>query len=43
MDHLETILRNVQRSEIPGASHLMHEDNPAAFNRAVLSFIDSYH
>ena len=42
-DHLETILRNVQRSEIPGASHLMHEDNPAAFNRAVLSFIDSYH
>jgi len=42
-DHLATILRNVQRSEIPGASHLMHEDNPTAFNRAVLSFIESYH
>lgn len=42
-DHLETLLRNVQRSEIPGASHLMHEDNPEAFNRAVLSFIESYH
>jgi len=42
-DHLETLLRNVQRSDIPGASHLMHEDNPAAFNRAVMSFIDSYH
>jgi pimeloyl-ACP methyl ester carboxylesterase len=42
-DHLETMLRNTQRSEIPGASHLMHEENPPAFNRAVLSFIDSYH
>ena len=42
-DHLETMLRNTQRSEIPGASHLMHEENPPAFNRVVLSFIGSYH
>jgi len=41
-DHLEALLPNVQRSTVPSASHLMHEDNPGAFNRVVLSFIDSY-
>jgi len=35
---LERLLPNVERVEIAGASHLMHEENPDGFNRAVLSF-----
>ena len=30
---------NVQRSVVPGASHIMHEDNPPAVNEAVLGFL----
>ena len=37
-DRLEELLPRVRRVEIPCASHIMHEDNPAAFNQAVLSF-----
>lgn len=37
---LERLLPNASRIEIPDASHLMHEDNPPAFNTAVFSFID---
>lgn len=40
-DRLEELLPHTQRVEIPGASHIMHEDNPAAFNAAVRSFLTS--
>jgi pimeloyl-ACP methyl ester carboxylesterase len=33
------LLPNVERAMIPDASHLMHEDNPTAFNSAVLTFL----
>lgn len=39
---LERLLPNVQRVEVPGASHLMHEENPDGFNRAVLSFLQRH-
>jgi non-heme chloroperoxidase len=39
LDHLESLLSNSERIEIPQASHLMHEDNPMEYNRAVLSFL----
>lgn len=35
---LAALLPDVERVEIPLASHLMHEENPEAFNQAVLSF-----
>ena len=38
-DKLESLLQDVERVEIPLASHLMHEENPEAFNRAVLDFL----
>lgn len=38
-DGLQRLLPRVERNEIPGASHIMHEDNPSAFNEAVLSFL----
>lgn len=41
-DHLESILPNTERVEIPDASHMMHEDNAPVFNRAVLKFISTH-
>jgi pimeloyl-ACP methyl ester carboxylesterase len=38
-DRLAELLPHAERVEIPGASHLMHEDNAPAFNAAVLSFL----
>ncbi len=38
-DRLEELLPNVERIEIPSASHIAHEDNPEAFNEAVLTFL----
>lgn len=38
-DRLEELLPNVERVEIPAASHLMHEDNAAAVNQAILNFL----
>jgi pimeloyl-ACP methyl ester carboxylesterase len=38
---LQRLLPNTQRVTIPGAAHLMHEDNPQAFNHALLSFLRS--
>ncbi len=38
-DALEELLPRVQRVEIEGASHMMQEDDPPAFNEAVLSFL----
>jgi pimeloyl-ACP methyl ester carboxylesterase len=41
IDHLEEMLPKVERVEIPGASHMMHEDNATAYNVAVRSFLES--
>lgn len=38
-DRLGELLPNTERVEIPGASHMMHEDNASAYNAAVLSFL----
>lgn len=38
-DRLAELLPNVDRIEVPGASHMMHEDNAPAYNAAVLSFV----
>jgi len=38
-DRLEELLPNVRRIEVPGASHIMHEDNPEAVNRAIAEFL----
>ena len=38
-DRVEELMPRTERVEIPGASHLMHEDNAAAFNAAVGAFI----
>jgi pimeloyl-ACP methyl ester carboxylesterase len=38
-DRLEELIPTSQRVEIPHASHIMHEDNPDAYNRAVLTFL----
>jgi pimeloyl-ACP methyl ester carboxylesterase len=36
---LQRLLPHVERVTIPGASHIMHEDDPATFNEAVLAFL----
>ena len=41
IDHLEEMLPKVERVEIPGASHMMHEDNATAYNVVVRSFLES--
>lgn len=38
-DRLAELLPRVERAEIPGAAHAMHEDNATAFNAAVLAFL----
>jgi pimeloyl-ACP methyl ester carboxylesterase len=38
-DRLEELLPNVNRIEIPDASHVMHEENPPAVNAAILEFV----
>lgn len=38
-DRLAELLPHVERVSIPGAGHMMQEDNPAAFNAAVLGFL----
>lgn len=39
-DHLCELMPNSQRIVIPNASHMVHEDNPTAFNVQALEFID---
>lgn len=39
-DRLEALLPDCERAEIAGASHISHEDEPGAYNRAVLSFLE---
>lgn len=38
-DRLEELLPDVQRAVVPGASHIMHEDNAQAVNESVLGFL----
>lgn len=38
-NELARLLPNAQRVDVPNASHLMHEEQPGAFNEAVLSFL----
>jgi pimeloyl-ACP methyl ester carboxylesterase len=38
-DRLEDLIPNNKRVDIPNSSHIMHEDNAAAYNQAVLSFL----
>ncbi len=38
-DRLEELIPNSERVDIPNSSHIMHEDNAAVYNHAVLSFL----
>ena len=40
LDRLQELLPQVRRVTIRGASHIVHEDNPAAFGAAVRSFLE---
>lgn len=42
-DRLEELLPHTERIMIPAASHIMHEDNPPAYNKAVLTFLAAHH
>ncbi|PEN13014.1 alpha/beta hydrolase [Longibacter salinarum] len=42
VDRLEELLPRTERIDIPGASHLIHEDNASAYNSAVMSFLDGH-
>ena len=42
IDHLHELLPHAERIIIPDASHISHEDNPIAYNQAVLSFIPKH-
>lgn len=39
---LEQLLPDAERVEIPNAAHLMHEENPEAFNTQLLSFLNQH-
>lgn len=39
-ERLADLIPNSQSVEIPNASHITHEDNPAAYNHAVLQFLE---
>ena len=39
VDRLEELLPHVERVEIPGATHLVHEDNPTVYNEEVLDHL----
>ncbi len=41
-DGLVELLPKAERAEIPGASHMMHEDNANAYNHAVQSFLERH-
>ncbi len=38
-ERLDELLPNARREEVPGASHIMHEDNPAVVNKAIAGFL----
>lgn len=39
-DRLTELIPSAQRVDVPNSSHIMHEDNAAAFNHAILSFLE---
>lgn len=41
LDRIEELMPNTQRTEIPNASHIIHEDNAPAFTEALISFIET--
>lgn len=43
INELARLLPNSTKEVIPGASHLMHEENPLAFNEALLAFLGEVH
>jgi pimeloyl-ACP methyl ester carboxylesterase len=42
-ERLEELLPHVERFDIEGASHIVHEDNASAYNRTVESFLEKHH
>jgi len=42
LDRLEELLPHTERVEIPGGSHIMHEDNAVAYNAAVRTFLAAH-
>jgi len=42
IDRMEELLPDSKRIIIPDASHISHEDNPAAYNTAILQFIKQH-
>lgn len=42
-DRLEELLPDVERTRVPGASHIMHEENAPAVNEAILAFLGRQH
>lgn len=42
VDRLEELLPHSERIEIESASHIMHEDDPPTYNRAVQSFWEKH-
>ena len=41
-DRLEELLPNARRIEVPGASHIMHEDNPQVVNEAIAGLLRGF-
>ncbi|WP_119067894.1 alpha/beta fold hydrolase [Aggregatilinea lenta] len=41
-DRLAALLPHAERVTIPAASHISHEDNPSAYNAAVLAFLEQH-
>jgi pimeloyl-ACP methyl ester carboxylesterase len=39
VDSLEELIPNVERVDIPDASHLLHEDNATGLNQAIRGFL----
>lgn len=42
LDRLDELLAQAERVEIPGVSHIMHEDNVASYNRVLHEFLEKH-
>lgn len=42
LDELNELIPHAEREEIPGASHIMHDDNLDYYNSVVLSFLEQH-
>ncbi|GAA4431010.1 hypothetical protein GCM10023188_18150 [Pontibacter saemangeumensis] len=42
LDRLSELLAHAERITVPGASHILHEDNPAFYNAAVHAFLRKF-